>query len=197
MDLMADIFIRILAAARLLVGAAFVLGLAVAVTHWLVREQKIAAFGGWARFVRRWSDPLLQPIERKLVGAGGNPQHAPWWLLGAVVVGGLVLINLLQWVFGFVVNTIYAFSTGPNFAVYWALNLVFSLLMFALLVRVFSSWFGAGRYNKWIGWSYRLTDWLVEPLRRLIPPMGMFDLSPLAAYFVLFLLKRLVLGAIL
>jgi YggT family protein len=195
MDLMAEIFIRTLYAARLLVGAAFVLGLLVALTHWLVREQKIAAFGGWARFVRKWSDPLLRPIERKLVGAGGNPQHAPWWLLAVVVVGGLILIELLQWLMGFVVNTAYAFSSGPNFAVFWALNLVFSLLMFALLVRVFSSWFGAGRYNKWIRWSYQLTDWLVEPLRRVLPPFGMLDLSPLAAYLVLWLLRRLLMGA--
>ena len=62
---------------------------------------------------------------------------------------------------------------------------------------VFSSWFGAGRYNKWIRWSYQLTDWLVEPLRRALPPFGMFDLSPLAAYFVLWMLRRLLMGAIL
>ena len=79
----------------------------------------------------------------------------------------------------------------------WIVTLVFSLLKFALLVRVFSSWFGAGRYNSWIRWSYQLTDWLVEPLRRVIPPLGMIDVSPIAAYFVLWLLQRLVMGAIL
>ena len=78
MELMAQAFFRVLDAARLLVGAAFVLGLVVALTHWLVREQKIPPFGAWARFVRKWSDPMLRPIERKLVGAGGNPQHASW-----------------------------------------------------------------------------------------------------------------------
>ena len=66
MELMAQIFVHTLNAARILVGAAFLVGVIVAITHWLVREQKIAAFGGWARFVRGWSDPLLRPIERKL-----------------------------------------------------------------------------------------------------------------------------------
>lgn len=197
MQLMADIFARLIEGVRILVGAAFVLGLLVAVTHWLVREQKIPAFGGWARFIRGWSDPLLRPIERKLVGAGGNPQHAPWWLLGVIVVGGLILIELLQWFFGFVLGTAFALDSGPSATLWWALNLVFSLLMFALLVRVFSSWFGAGRYNRWIRWSYQLTDWLVEPLRRVLPPVGMLDLSPLAAYFILVLLRRLLMGAIL
>jgi YggT family protein len=197
METTAAVFVRVLDAARILVGAAFVLGLVVALTHWLVREQKIPPFSAWARFVRGWSDPLLRPIERKLASAGGNPQHAPWWLLGLVVVGGLVLIELLQWLFGFVMSSLFAVEHGPGAVLWWALNLVFSLLMFALLVRVFSSWFGAGRYNPWIRWSYQLTDWLVEPLRRIIPPMGMIDLSPLAAYFVLYLLRRLVMGAIL
>ena len=197
MELTVEIFARILDAARILIGAAFVLGLLVAATHWLVREQKIAAFGGWARFVRRWSDPVLRPIERKLVGAGGNPQHAPWWLLGVIVVGGLILINLLEWLFSLVLSTLFAVHSGPNATAALVINLVFSLLMFALMVRVFASWFGAGRYNKWIRWTYQLTDWLVEPLRRILPPLGMFDVSPIVAYFVLMLLRRLVMGAIL
>ena len=195
MELMAQIFVRTLDAARILVGAAFVLGVIVAVTHWLVREQKIAAFGAWARFVRGWSNPLLRPIEQRLVAAGGNPQHAPWWLLGVIVVAGLLLIELLRWLFGFVVGTAMAFDAGPGGMAVWALSLVFRILMFALLVRVISSWFGAGRYNKWVRWSYQLTDWLVEPLRRVLPPFGMLDLSPLAAYFILYLLRSLVMGA--
>jgi len=197
MRLMADLFALLIDAARLLVGAAFVLGVVVALTHWLVREQKIPAFGGWAAFVRRRSDPLLRPIERKLVTAGGNPQHAPWWLLGVIVVAGLVLIELLQWLFGFVLGTAYALDQGLATTLWWLVNLAFSVLMFSLLVRVISSWFGAGRFNQWIRWSYQLTDWLVEPLRRVLPPFGMLDLSPLAAYLILMVLRRLVMGAIL
>lgn len=197
MDLMVEIFARIIDAARILVGAAFVLGVVVALTHWLVREQKIAAFGGWARFVRGWSNGLLRPIEQKLVAAGGNPQQAPWWLLGVIVVGGLLLIEVLRWLLGFVLGTAFALDSGPTTMLWWAMDMVFRVLMFALLVRVISSWFGAGRYNKWVRWSYQLTDWLVEPLRRVLPPFGMLDLSPLAAYVILMLLRRLVMGAIL
>jgi YggT family protein len=197
MLMMAEFFGLLIYAARILVGAAFVLGVVVAVTHWLVREQKIPAFGGWAAFVRGWSNPLLRPIEGRLVAAGGNPQHAPWWLLAVIVVAGLVLIEVLRRLFGFVLQTAFAFENGPMAMLWWVVNLVFSVLMFSLLVRVISSWFGAGRFNKWVRWSYQLTDWLVEPLRRVLPPFGMLDLSPIAAYLVLMLLRRLVMGAIL
>jgi uncharacterized protein YggT (Ycf19 family) len=30
-----------------------------------------------------------------------------------------------------------------------------------------------------------LTDWIVDPIRRILPPLGMIDLSPLVAYFAL------------
>jgi uncharacterized protein YggT (Ycf19 family) len=43
---------------------------------------------------------------------------------------------------------------------------------------------------------YLLTDWLVEPLRRALPPVGMFDLSPLAALLVLWVIERLLLSLI-
>ena len=69
----------------------------VALTHWLpCGATAINAFGAWARFVRRWSDPLLRPLERRLVRGGANPQDAPFWLVGIVVVGGLVLIGTRQ-----------------------------------------------------------------------------------------------------
>jgi YggT family protein len=73
------------------------------------------------------------------------------------------------------------------------LDLGFSLLMLALLVRVFSSWFGGSRYSKYIRWSYTLTDWLVEPIRRVLPTVGMFDLSPLVAWLVLSLVRGMIL----
>jgi len=61
---------------------------------------------------------------------------------------------------------------------------------------VFSSWFGLTRYTRGISLTYRLTDWLVEPIRRMMPPMGMFDFSPLVAYLVLIVLRSLLMGAI-
>ncbi len=194
MNSLANVFVLLLDITRLLVGLAFLATLLVALTHWLVRSQRIQPFGGWATFVRRWSDPLLRPIERRLHGAGGNPQHAPWWLLAVVVVGGLVLIELLRWLFGFVLSFGMAAGAGPKALLVMAVLTVIRLLMFLLLVRVFASWFGIGRYNKWMKIPYAATDWLVEPIRRVVPPLGMFDLSPLVAYLVLMVVRWLVLA---
>jgi YggT family protein len=63
--------------------------------------------------------------------------------------------------------------------------LAFQLVLFALIARVVGSWFGAGRFNRWLRPTYRITDWIVEPLRRFIPPMGIIDITPLAAWLLL------------
>ena len=72
----------------------------VALTHWAVRRRTIDPFGAWPRFVRRISDPVLLPLERRVVRLGGSPQDAPLWLLGVVIVGGLVLLSLTRWLLG-------------------------------------------------------------------------------------------------
>ena len=66
----------------------------------------------------------------------------------------------------------------------------------ALIIRVIASWFGAGRYHPWIKWTYPLTDWCVLPLRKIIPPIGMFDFSPFVAFFLLQFLLSAILSVI-
>jgi YggT family protein len=39
-----------------------------------------------------------------------------------------------------------------------------------------------------------LTDWLIEPIRRILPPLGMIDFSPLVAWLVLSLVRSFVLS---
>jgi len=39
---------------------------------------------------------------------------------------------------------------------------------------------------------YWLTDWIVEPLRRILPPMGQLDFSPLVAWLLLMVLRAFV-----
>src|SRR5207244_705899 len=73
------------------------------------------------------------------------------------------------------------------------IRLVYKVIVIALFVRVFASWFGFHRYTKWLRPAYFLTDWLVEPIRRVLPPMGAFDWSPLAAWLVLVVLQKILL----
>src|SRR2546427_2863236 len=70
--------------------------LPISLASWLVRTRRISPFGALGRTLRAASDPLIRPIEARLVRAGGNPVHAGWWLAVGVAVAGGVFIRLLN-----------------------------------------------------------------------------------------------------
>jgi YggT family protein len=181
-------------AGRVAVVLALAYAAVVALTHWAVRSRRLTPFGAWPRFVRRASDPVLQPLERRIVRSGGSPQDAPLWLIGIVVVGGLLVISLIQWLAGLTVTLRYLAEAGPEAWGRFLVSGLFSILMIALFVRVISSWLGVSPYKRWMRPVMLLTDWLINPIRRILPPFGMLDFSPLVAWLVLSLVRGFVLS---
>ncbi len=178
-----------------LLGLAVVAGIVFG-SDWLVRSRRINPFNPVARFFRRTVDPLMAPLEQRVVRAGGNPATAPWWALIGVVVGGILLLAALDYVRQMAFGLAAASHGGPIPLVALFVHWTFLVLQLALLVRVLSSWLGVGQYSPWIRWTYGLTDWMLRPLRRVLPPMGMFDVSPIVAWFGLSLLEWLVMKAL-
>src|SRR5207245_9012571 len=62
----------------------FVLSALVALASWLVRTRRLSPFGPVGRALRGATEPVLRPVERRLVRLGGNPVHAGWWLVVVV-----------------------------------------------------------------------------------------------------------------
>jgi len=182
-----------LAVRGLAVFALTVTGL-IALTYWLVRAGHLAPFGPWPKSVRQAADPILRPIERRLVGAGKNPQDAPLWLFGLSVLGGLLLISLTDWLLTFLIGLRYAAAGGGRGIASFLVNAVFGVLIVALIIRVVASWFGIGAYNRRFRPVVLMTEWLVAPIRRALPPMGMIDFSPLVAWLALILMRSLLVG---
>jgi len=183
--------------ARTLVVVGLVYASVVALTHWAVRSRRITPFGAWPRLVRRISEPVLLPLERRIIRAGGSPTDAPLWLLGIAIVGGLLLITLVRWLIGAVYEVGVLTQAPPRIWLIEAVSWGFRILMIALLVRVIASWLGVSPYSKWMRPFVVLTDWLLEPLRRVLPPMGPLDLSPMVAYFLLWIAQQALVRALL
>lgn len=156
---------------------------------WLVRTRRLSPFSAVARFVRRLVDPMLAPVERRVLRAGGTPSSAPWWALVVVVVGGILVILTLQFVRRLIVTAALSASRGPRGAYDLLVSWTFGLLELALIVRIIASWLNINQYRAWVRWSVSLTEWLLRPLRSVIPPLGMLDVSPLVAYVILVLLE--------
>lgn len=175
-----------------LFGAAAVAG-TVCLVDWLVRTRRIGAFTPVARFFRSSVEPLMLPIERRIVRSGGLPAHAPWWTLAAIVLGGIVLISVLQFAQDQLRYLALASAGGASSLFRLALMWGFGLLKLAILVRVISSWINVSPYSAWVRWSFVLTEPMLRPLRAVIPAMGPFDVTPIALYFLLAIIEQVVL----
>lgn len=176
--------------------AAFVASTVIAFGSWAVRTRRISPFSGTARLIRTLTDPVIQPVERWLLRQGGNPQHAPWWLLGITVVGGILLITVAQWLVAQLARASFAAHSGPRGLLRLAVYYLGQLVLIALIVRVIASWFSVFRYSRWMRPVYLLTDWIVQPLRRIIPPLGMIDITPLVAWFAIRIVLSWLMGVL-
>lgn len=168
-----------------------------ALGSWLVRTRRVSPFGVLGRTLRSATDPIMRPVERRLVRMGGNPVHAGGWLIVITAIAGIVLLSVIGWLLSTFATVQLAATGGPRYTFALIVELLYKILMYALIVRVIASWFGFFRYSKWIRPTYILTDWIVEPIRRIVPPLGAMDLSPLVAWFALWLVKRMLLTMLL
>ncbi len=77
-------------------------------------------------------------------------------------------------------------------------NDVFFLYSLVLLARVLSSWIpGLNPRQPVVQLLGTLTEPVLAPLRRLLPPVGGLDISPLVAFLLLKLVRRLVVQVLL
>lgn len=178
----ADAVIQILRTALLSVAVVFG---AICVLDWAVRTRKISPFNAVARFCRSTVDPFIAPIERRVVRAGGTPASAPLWALAAVVIGGILLLTALDLIRLEVVRSIIASQEGSAGIFHLLVSWTFTILKAALIVRVISSWLPISPYSPWVSWSYRLSEPILSPLRRVVPVLGGLDITPIVAYILL------------
>lgn len=75
-----------------------------------------------------------------------------------------------------------------------ALRASYSLLtiyMILILLRWVGPWIGMDAEIGWLRATRRLTDPLIDGMRRILPPLGPVDLGPIAALFVVWVARSL------
>lgn len=162
---------------------------------WLVRTRRVQPFGSLGRVARSLSDPLITPVERRLGRFGITHANAPWWALLVLLLLGAVTLGALGFLRDVLVTSYYASSQGPIGIVRLGISTGFALLQLAIIVRVVISWIG-GTHSVVGRIATAMTEWFMRPLRRVIPQIGMVDISPIVAYFALSLLRGVVLASL-
>ena len=163
----------------------------IATADWAVRTRRINPFGGVARFLRANVDPRLAGVERQVLRAGGHPSATPWWALVAYVVIAALVLAALDMLFSLLApgdgghlagsgrNSFPAHPLGVRVPARCATGSSHRLLV------------SRAAASRWMRWSFGATEWMLGPLRRVIPSIGMMDITPIVAYFALYLLEGL------
>ena len=75
------------------------------------------------------------------------------------------------------------------------IDLLFQLLTLAILIRIFLSWIPINRFHGLVRFIFKVTNPLIRPFQRLIPPdrLGGIDLSPICAILAISLAESIIL----
>lgn len=75
------------------------------------------------------------------------------------------------------------------------LLMVIQIVFWLIVVRAVISWFSPSPYNQIVQFLYSVTDPMLNPIRRILPRTGRFDLSPMVAILILIFLKLFIVRA--
>jgi len=111
-------------------------------------------------------------------------------------LAAVVLILVLQMALGFLMTS--AQSNANVWVVFvWSLTEVIShvinVFIYSIFATVILSWVNPNAHNPIIALLYKITEPVLKPCQKMIPPMGGFDLSPMVALLGLQVLKMLLL----
>jgi YggT family protein len=86
------------------------------------------------------------------------------------------------------------------YALLSTLNLILSLVWWVFLIMIIMSWLISfnviNTRNQFVAGVWRalnqITDPILRPIRRVVPPMGGLDLSPIIVFIIIFFLQQLI-----
>ena len=130
-----------------------------------------------AQGILRLTSPVIIPV-RRIVPSFGRLDTAT--ILVSFVIQYLTILLLLL-----IIGQAEDFVTIAITTIVKLLVLSINLFVYAIIIRVILSWVAQGGYNPATAIITTLTEPVLRPFRRLLPPMGGFDLSPILAIILL------------
>jgi YggT family protein len=154
---------------------------------------------GWSSItIRRLTDPVIGPVRRTLARMTVDPKYAPLVAILAAILLGWFALQLVSGISNTLAGIL--FSLGAHSLIATMGYLLYGLLgLYSLLIfiRIILSWGMVGYSNRLMRFLVNATEPLLGPLRRIVPTVGVFDISPIVAFVVVWLLQAAVAGTLL
>jgi YggT family protein len=135
-----------------------------------------------SQFIVKATNPPLKPLRRIIPGLAG------------VDLASLLLALIIQLLAIWSVAALYGLGfINPLTVIIWAFagtsSFIVNIFFFGLIISVISSWIAPGSRHPALMLVQQMLEPLMAPIRRLIPPMGGIDISPIFAFLLLQVLK--------
>ncbi len=157
----------------------------VVMLRFLLQLTKADFYNPLSQFVVKVTSPVLRPLRRFIPGFRGMD------------ISSLVLAWLVQTLVLFLVGVLAGLGLAALGAVLWSIpalvELTIDVFLYAVIIRVILSWISPDPRNPMVHLLYTLTDPVMAPVQRRLPPIGGLDLSPIAVTIGLILLQMLLL----
>ncbi len=176
-------------AAGFLIEAIFGLYMVAVMLRFLLQLVRADFYNPICQFLVKITNPPLKPLRRVIPGIGG------------IDLSSVILLIALQMLKLFLLATAAGVSLSiagiTVLSIGELVGLVLNVFWVSILIQVILSWVGPGGHNPVSAILYYLNEPIMRPLRRILPPISGFDLSPILAFIAIGLLKILIVTPIL
>ena len=170
---------------KLLVNVFFNLVMLAILLRFLLQLVRADFYNPISQAISKVTNPLLVPLRRVIPGYGG------------VDVAALVLLVLAEMLATVLLGLLHGFGLVPVlYILMWAplgiVSLLLSFYLFAIIIIIVLSWVAPGNPSPVIYLLHQLTEPVLAPFRKIIPPLGGLDLSPMAATLAIMIARNFV-----
>jgi len=156
--------------------------------RFLLQLVKADFYNPISQFIVKATSPVLIYLRRVVPGLGGIDLASVVLMWALKVIELALILALVGLPFSYMVFA---------WAVPALIKLAFDVFIFSILIQVILSWVNPGAYNPVGALISYLTEPIMGPVRKIIPPIGGLDLTPMAAMIGLYLMQMLLLPPIL
>jgi len=172
--------------------------IALMIVRLIADAMDLNPFAWTSRTVRRLSDGFVIPVRGGLRGFGIDTKFAPLVVILVVILLGYFILQLVGTIATTVDGVITSVQRGALFSVLgFILYGLLSIYILLIVIRIVFSWGMISYTNRLMRFLVDVTEPLLGPLRRMIPPLGWMDISPLVAILILWLFQAAVQGTLL
>ena len=183
----------------LVLWGAFLVFLLVLILRLVFNYADPNPFGTVGRFgfkIRKLTERFVYPAARLLANFRVDTRLAPL----VTMFVALVVTFFASRIFGdtfFIIDGLTAGITrgNPKMFIGFVLYGILSLLIFFIFIRFIAQWFVFAR-NTFLGFVMRVTNPIMLPFQKIIPPIGMFDISAMVVLILIGLLQTIVINTL-